>query len=116
MLKKVELKRRTPLKAKTRISPISDKQRERTKKWNAITDEVAEEHDFICQWCGRLGVRQTDNPWLKLDGHHITLRSRGRIDTKENCYLPHRLPCHRFIDDNNIDVSKYPSEKSWRER
>ena len=114
-MKQSELKRTTPLKAKTRISPISDKQKERTVKWNAITDEVAEEHDFICQWCDRAGLRRTDKIWLKLDGHHIIKRWH-HIDTKENCYLIHRLPCHRFIDDNNIDVRKYPNEKAWWER
>lgn len=113
--RKTQLKSYTPLKAHKGLNKVSNKQRERTMKWNAITDEVAEEHSFICQWCGRAGLRRTTDPWKKLDGHHKTNRSQGGKDTKEDCYISHQLPCHRFLTDNNVDVRKYPSEEIWKE-
>jgi len=88
-----------------RIKPISDKQKEKNAHWKKVTDERCEELDYICQYCGRKGQRDNPNdPWTYLDGHH-TVKRRYNIHTKEVCYPCHRLPCHSFIEDNNIEVA-----------
>lgn len=88
----------------TRIKPISDKQKEKNRIWNKITNEVYEELGYICQYCGKKGQRYYPDERSYLDGHHI-IKRRFNIHTKENCYLCHRLPCHREIEDKNIKVS-----------
>jgi len=85
---------------KTRIKPISDKQKLKNMEWRKITLLKWASLGRKCQWCGAF-VR---NP----SGHHI-IKRRFNIHTKENCYVCHELPCHRFIEDNNIDVEKVPS-------
>ena len=95
---------------KSRLKPIGQKQREKNAEWKRITDERAEEENYICQWCGKSGRR--DDEFNPLDGHHSQRRSRGRIDTPENCYLCHRL-CHSEIEDNNVDTLVYKSRKEW---
>lgn len=90
---------------KSRINPISKKQRIRNKLWAEITDQLCLELKYTCQYCGKLGQRDNlGNLWTYLDGHHIFKRSRGRLDTKENCYPCHRH-CHEEIERKNIVVS-----------
>lgn len=102
--------KRTPLK------PISTKQKGKNKHWNKTADLKAKDLSFRCQWCGRLGTRMWNaNPWQYLSGHHKTKR-RFNIHTYENCYPCHELPCHRFIEDNNIDVTIYPTKTIWEMR
>ena len=93
------------------LRKISKKQAEKNKLWKLITITKAINLGYICQWCGKKG--RFDGSMNSLSGHHIIKRSQGRLDTDENCYVCHWL-CHQFIDDNSIDVSKYPSEEVWR--
>jgi len=91
--------KRTPLRK------VSQKQAEKNRIWNEITDEVCEKSGYICFYCGKKGQRDNpDDPRTYLDGHHI-IKRRFNIHTKENCYPCHRAPCHREIEDKNIIVS-----------
>jgi len=96
---------------KRRIKPISDKQRQKNAHWKQITDEKCAELNYVCQWCGQRGHR-LEQGFQILDGHHI-IKRRYNIHTKENCYICHRAPCHREIEDNNIDVNQYPNREAW---
>lgn len=89
--------KRTPLRK------VSTKQAIKNKLWNKITNEVCFELDYICQYCGKHGQRLNPSGWDYLDGHHI-IKRRFNIHTKENCYPVHRVPCHREIEDKNIQV------------
>lgn len=90
---------------KSRIKPVSDKQKVKNALWNKITDDVCEELGYICQYCGGMGQRNhPDDPWTYLDGHHMVKR-RYNISTKEVCYPVHRLPCHEEIGRKNIQVT-----------
>lgn len=90
---------------RTRIKPISDKQKEKNRIWNKITDEVCEELGYICQYCGKKGQRTVPERFDYLDGHHIIKRSQGGRNVKGNCCIAHRIPCHRYIDDHNVRVA-----------
>ena len=103
------------MRKRSPIKPVSDKQMERNRIWKEVSDERAYELNMRCEWCGRYGSRVLDDPWLHLDGHHI-IKRRYRDDTKENCYICHRLPCHREIEDNNINVREYPNKGAWERR
>ena len=92
---------------KSRINPVSKKQAIKNKLWREITLEKWAELGRKCQWCGSYTI----DP----DGHHIVRRSKGRVDTKENCYVVHRL-CHSFITDNNVPVDIYKNQKDWEAR
>ncbi len=105
-LKRSELKRKTPIKR----TP-SPKQREKNKIWKEIVIRKADDLYGICQWCNQWGSLYADfNP---LGGHHIIRRSRGRIDTYENCYICHWATCHSVIGDNNIDVSVIRNKREY---
>ena len=96
-----------PLKAKKRINHISKKQAEINKLWKEITDEVAEEKGFICQWCGNKGQRTDPEAFDYLNGHHIIPR-RYNIHTKEICYIAHQVICHPMADRF---IKEYPDGK-----
>ena len=89
---------------RSRIRAISDKQKEKNRIWNEITNRAAFELNYICQYCGKRGQRTNSEAWDYLDGHHIVKR-RFNVETKENCFICHRLPCHGEIHDKNIVVS-----------
>ncbi len=90
---------------KTRISPISKKQRAKNKWWTDVTNQRCAELNYVCQYCGKKGQRvNPDNPYTYLDGHHI-IKRRFNIHKKDVCYPCHRLPCHREIEDKGIVVS-----------
>ena len=74
---------------KSRIKPISDKQKEINKLWNGITDERCLDENFICQWSGEWGHRGDPEDPNYLDGHHIIPR-RFNVHTKKNCYIVKR--------------------------
>ena len=97
---------------KTPLRKVSLKQAALDAEWHVITDQKAKDLGYICQWCGETLAAYCGYSY---DGHHIIKRSHGRIDTYENCYVCRRA-CHRFIEDNNIDVSKYPNQESWNRR
>ncbi len=92
---------------KTPLRKVSKKQAIKNKIWREITLLKWGKQNHYCSWCGRY----VDNP----DGHHIIRRSRGRIDTEDNCYIVHRI-CHDFIGLNNIDVSVYKNKGEWLSR
>lgn len=108
---KMGSKRTEPRK---RIKPISDKQKIKNALWNKITNGRCEKLGYICEYCGKRGQRINSEALDWLDGHHIQRRSRGRIDTEENCYICHRV-CHSYIEDHNIIVSQgdYWKRKYW---
>ena len=107
-MRQSELKRRTPLRAKTRISRQSKKQKALEIIWHEIVRQQVKRLKGRCRWCEKVGYA--------LEGHHIIRRSGGRIDTDENCYVCHRW-CHiETIHRFNIDVREYPTEKIWREK
>ena len=110
-MKQTELKRTKGLTRKKGLKPVSEKQKAKNELWSRITDMRAWEEGMICQWCGKEGARWPGKPTL-LDGHHI-IKRRYNIHTKENCYICHRFPCHREIEDNNIDVRQYPNREAW---
>jgi len=104
---------------RTRLKPISEKQRAKNAHWKEVTDRKAEDLGYICQWCGLVGSRVLDDDWAHLDGHHV-IKRRYNVNTPENCYVCHRL-CHQFIGGENpehtpIDVRVYPSKKAWEAR
>jgi len=104
--------KRTPLKRYKRLNPISPKRAAINELWREITDEKAEELDYICRWCHGFGQRDDSREiFTYLDGHHIEKR-RYNIHTGKNCYIVHR-PCHGFIEDHNIDVKIYPDKEAW---
>ena len=88
---------------------ISDKQKIKNDHWKKVSDECAEELHYICQWCGKKGTRNPAD-WRHLNGHH-TVPRRYNIHSKDVCYIVHQVICHRFIEDENIDVTKYPSAR-----
>ena len=96
---------------KSRLRPISDKQKEKNKRWKAITDQKARDLNYICQWSGGLGHREDPESLSYLDGHHIVPR-RYNIHTYDNCYLCLRK-YHIFIEDNNIDVAIHKNKKEY---
>ena len=95
---------------KTRLRPISDKQRAKNAHWNEVTISKCYEVGFICQWCGQPGQRNDNTRFDYLDGHHI-IKRRFNIHTKENCYIVHRAPCHGEVDIT--DVLQYPNREVW---
>jgi len=96
-----------PLKAKKGLNKISSKQKAINELWAKITDEVAEEQGFICQWCGNKGQRTNPKAFDYLNGHHIIPR-RYNIHTKENCYPVHQFLCHSMADRF---IKEYPDGK-----
>jgi len=95
------------LKATKGLNKISPKQRAINELWAKITDEVAREKGFICQWCGNKGQRTNPEAFDYLNGHHIIPR-RYNIHTKENCYIVHQVICHPMADRF---VREYPDEQ-----
>ena len=106
------LTRHKGLKSHKRLNPKSDKQREKDALWNGITEEKCYETGFICLWCRQPGQRNDNTRFDYLDGHH-TRKPRYKHNKKRFCYPSHRAPCHGEIEDNNIDVEKYPSREAW---
>ena len=101
---------------RTVLRKISPKQAEKNRAWRKIVDELCQELDYRCQWCGYKGQRTVPERWIDwLTGHHIVSRARGGIYTKENCFLVHQS-CHQEITDNSIDVRVYHNKKEWLNR
>lgn len=89
--------KRTPLKLK------SDKQKQRDVEWHKAKYSkcVFLENIYgapICEYCGR---PSWGNEFGILDAHHLDHNRRN--NTKENCYICHRV-CHGKITDNNLKV------------
>ena len=100
---------------RTRLNPVSRKQREKNAEWRRITDEMCRENQYICRWCGYKGQRIVPDRLDWLTGHHIVSRARGGIYTRENCFLVHQS-CHQTITDHNIDVRIYHNKEEWSKR
>lgn len=94
---------------RTRIKPISPKQKAKNAQWNKITDEVCEELNWVCQYCGKRGQRFNKYKWDYLDGHHI-IKRRFNIHTKENCYPVHRK-CHAEADKVVVSIGDYKTRE-----
>lgn len=90
---------------RTRIKPISDKQKalevKRVKvKTERINYLVGKYGAPICEFCGEIGVIGGDALWT-LDMHEID--GNHRNCDPDNEYICHRK-CHTCITDNNIQV------------
>jgi 5-methylcytosine-specific restriction endonuclease McrA len=96
--------KRTVLRRKKGLNPVSKKQLEKNRCWSRIVAECLIRENSTCQYCHRRGRRH--DFWNPLEGHHAVPRSRGGENTHENCYIVHHL-CHQVITDNNIDVREY---------
>jgi len=72
---------------RTRINPISLKQRKELKLRSKLKKELIEEHGAYCQTCGGTG----DFRGISLS--HIIPLSRGGKTSKENCILED-YSCH----------------------
>jgi len=84
------LKAETPLKSHTRLkvkkglNKISAKTAGANRKWLGIVLKIAEQVGYKCEICGKyIGFVGE----FGLSGHHIIHRSKGRIDTEENCLV-----------------------------
>jgi hypothetical protein len=104
-IKGLTFKKRKPIKQ------MSDKQKVKTAKWNELTDIKAEQENYICEWCQRIGSREKDSP-IYLDGHHIERRNAGNF-IMSNLYVVHRYNCHRFITDNNVKCYEFANAIEW---
>lgn len=102
--------RRTLLKRKKQLNPVSQKTLERNGRWRIICIERAQYlankyGRLICEWSGeRIGnltpsADFLDDAW----GHHID-GNRNHCE-KSNCYIV-KFKYHRLITDNNIKVSQ----------
>lgn len=87
---------------KTRINPISKKQRRRKLKWNDLVAYLIKNRAYgRCEVCGELP------DWRGLSGHHIIPKSKGGKDTPENCLITCGR-CHA-VDKHHLreaDVAK----------
>jgi 5-methylcytosine-specific restriction endonuclease McrA len=102
-MKKTELKRRK------RIRPISDKQREKNAEWRlAFLQKLGKIIDIYgysyCQYCGKKGMlyQGRHEDLSGLDGHHID--GNRNNNTVENCGILHRK-CHSLLTDRKIKWS-----------
>ena len=100
---------------RAKLNPISKKQAKKNKVWRRVTDELCQELEYCCQWCGYRGQRTVPDRLDWLTGHHIVSRARGGNYIKENCFLVHQS-CHQFIHDNNVDVKIYHNKEEWLKR
>ena len=89
---------------RSRINPISAKQKEKNRIWKGVTDARCCKLNFVCEYCGKDGQRQTLDRWDYLDGHHI-IKRRFNDNTSGNCYICHRL-CHQEIELKHIQVAQ----------
>jgi len=95
------------LMKRTRIKPISDKQKKRKFEWLKVTIKKATDLGFLCQWCGQTGsLNHSFNP---LGGHHI-IKRRYRIDTYENCFICHWATCHDYLERHPLIKLEYPDK------
>ena len=97
------------------LRKVSPKQAKKNKVWRRITDELCQEVEYRCIWCGYKGQRTVSERLDWLTGHHIVSRARGGIYTKDNCFICH-ITCHQEITDNNIDTRVYHNKKEWLNR
>jgi len=92
---------------RTRIKPISDKQKKKLQEWAIIKEgrcvELYQKYGYVpCEYCkGEVNFIK-DSLWCA-DPHHID-KDRNN-NTMENCYICHRI-CHSKITDNNIKVQR----------
>jgi len=108
-----KLKVKTPLKAHKRINPISQKQKAKNDLWSKYTEERIVELGGICEWCGKHGKRKGVDNFLS--GHHKIKRRFNNYE-KSNVYVCHWITCHQFIEQNGVDVTKYPNKIAWENR
>ena len=88
---------------RTKINPVSDKQRRKLRLWGRITKEriayLTEKYGYpLSEYSGRPGG---DHELTILGGHHLD--GNRNNNTPENCYIC-QWQEHLFIEDNNIAV------------
>ncbi|MDH5021686.1 HNH endonuclease [Halobacterium rubrum] len=87
-------------------------------EWDSLAAEVRKRDDWTCQRCGEKSGPHADEDGRILDVHHITWKSRGGGDEKENLVTLCR-PCHgvQHPDNENFDQHRtrariYPSPEA----
>lgn len=88
-MKKALLKRYTPLKARKSLNKVSPKTAEKNEAWAKLDYLKETRAKGLCEIraTDACKVRDFKPDWRGLSKHHIILRSRGRIDTAENCII-----------------------------
>lgn len=87
-------------------------------EWDSLAAEVRKRDDWTCQRCGEKSGPHAGEDGPILDVHHITWKSRGGGDDKENLITLCR-PCHgvQHPDNENFDRERthapiYPSPEA----
>lgn len=97
------LQRSTKRMKRTRIKPVSAKQKARLAAWAKVTLARMVRVGNKCERCGeRCG---------RLAGHHRLPKSQGGQDTDDNCVILGK-PCHTHVHDNPAE--SYAA--GWMER
>ena len=84
------IKRHKPLNAKRSIRVITPETAERNRCWNELVSHLTRYRaKGLCEIRGTAECQERDYKpdWRGLSGHHIIPRSRGRIDTADNCII-----------------------------
>lgn len=97
---------------KSRIKPISDKQRALEAKRARVKAQrieyLIDKYGFaICEYCGQVGIIGGDT-FQTLDMHEID--GNHQNCDPDNEYVCHRI-CHGYIQDHNIQVSQEDFQK-----
>ena len=100
--------KRTALKRKTRLKPITPKTADRNKVWRDVclwraSYLTAKYGRIICEFCGKTGSSDKDSVW-GIWGHHID-GDRDNTDLS-NCYMCHTATCHDKITRENLQVTQ----------
>lgn len=61
------------------------KGRGRKEEWRRIIEARMETIGFICELCRRRGSRY--DPFDPIDGYHRIPRSKGGVDSRDNCII-----------------------------
>lgn len=93
---------------RSRLQPVSDKQKVKLALWEKITRErmsyLRNKYGFaICEYCGSWGYEHDNESPFYFRGHHMD-RNRNN-NTYDNCFISHNS-CHQKIHDNNIKVTR----------
>ena len=100
--------KRTQLKRKKALNPITPKTADRNKVWRDVClwriNYLKARHNYlICEFCGKRGNLDRESIF-GVWGHHID-GDRNNTDLS-NCYICHTATCHRKITDENLAVQQ----------
>ncbi len=110
--------KRTALRRKTGLKPITEKTAERNRRWAQIVrTRIAMLRYWyggypFCEYCGKMGMVGGDSI-LSLWGHHIDRNRNNCIGS--NCMIIHNA-CSTIIHDNNLKVGQLWFLRNDKER